>query len=258
MTDSAILERVRKLLRLAESSNEHEAASAAAKAQDLIDANRLNVALLAMDDMTAAPAPDEPITDYEAIGAPLDPRTRQPMYVWALALSVAKANHCGVYRSGGRMQIYGRPSDVETVRYFYAMLITDVERLIRSRGNGAGRVWRNNYGRGIVETISKKLKDQHDETIREARTVASFQAAPGQEATALMRVNTALATIEARADATHAFGHDVLKLRSGSGRSSTYDAGARELGRRDGQAVNIGRASGRLVSGARALPGRRS
>jgi hypothetical protein len=46
---SDILNKVRKLLRLAESPNANEAALAAAKAQELIDAHNLSTALLVED-----------------------------------------------------------------------------------------------------------------------------------------------------------------------------------------------------------------
>lgn len=52
--DKAIVDKVQKLLRLAQSSNPHEAANAAACAQELIDRHHLSDAMLEIAD--AAPA----------------------------------------------------------------------------------------------------------------------------------------------------------------------------------------------------------
>ena len=67
--NGSIVDKVRKLLRLAESPNANEAALAAAKAQELIDAHNLSAALLAYDEGSAQP--NEPIEDFERKGAPL-------------------------------------------------------------------------------------------------------------------------------------------------------------------------------------------
>ena len=70
MTD--VLDRVRKLLRLATSSNANEAASAAAKAQELINQHQLQDALIAVDAHTDEDVDTEQIINFATKGAPLD------------------------------------------------------------------------------------------------------------------------------------------------------------------------------------------
>ncbi len=236
---TTILDTVRKLLRLAESPNAHEAASAAAKAQSLIDQHNLSTALLALD--SAAPTPDEPIEDFGKKGAPLDSRPQLDRWRSTLAATICGANGCRVYRSGGTLAIVGRPSDAETVRYLYAYLVREVEQLCERDGRGCGRTWRNNYRLGVVDTIARKLRAERETFRAEQRQLA---AAAGS--LALVRVNSALARVEQRGTDVSAWMKTHMRLRAGSSSYSRSDMSAREAGRRAGQSITINRARGAL------------
>ena len=239
---SAIIDKVRKLLRLAESPNAHEAALAAAKAQTLIDEHNLTASLLSLD--TATPEQDEPIEDFQKKGAPLDERGRD---VWKshLASAISRANACRIYLQGGQIALVGRPSDAAAVRYLYAYLSREVERLCEKDGRGCGRTWRNNYRLGVVDTISRKLREERERFKREA------QKAVESNTQALVRMNTALAKVEQRSIATADWVKANLKLRSYSGSSAAYNPNARNVGRKAGESIRVGGQSGRLGAGAR-------
>lgn len=249
MTDTAILSKVQKLLRLATSSNANEAALAAAKAQELIDTHQLAAALLALD--SAEPTKgldDEPIIDFKKAGAPLDTPKKLDRWRCTLASTVSRLNGCRIYYSGSDIALVGRPSDAETVRYLYGYLAREVERLTTETGQGMGRTWRNNFRLGIVDTIAMKLYEQHRAFESTAR--AEARAAGG---TALVRVDKALANIDKRGESVAGWIKGNLKLySSGGGSSARHNSSAREAGRKAGQLISIGGGKA-LASGARKL-----
>jgi len=130
MTYEEALQKAVKLLRLSQSSNPNEAALAAGKAQEIID--RYNIESVALDMASGdKPQPDEPIKDFGF--DPLDAGTKKiSTWSWRLFTVISRGNGCKGYltrNKGGGIAIVGRPSDVQTVRYFYAWLKQEVERL---------------------------------------------------------------------------------------------------------------------------------
>jgi len=239
---TAIIDKVRKLLRLAESPNANEAAAAAAKAQQLIDENNLSAALLALD--SGASESDEPIEDFYKKGAPLDVQPLAHRWRSQLAGTIARANACRIYLVGGKIALVGRPSDAETVRYLFAYLTREVERLCERDGKGCGRTWRNNYRLGVVDTIMLKLRQQREQFAAEQRKLA----AADTNTQALVRVNQALVMVEKRSADTAEWVKKNLKLYAGSGSGSRYDGSARQAGRKAGQSISINRSKGALAS----------
>lgn len=235
---SSVLDKVRKLLRLAESPNANEAAAAAAKAQNLIDEHNLSAALLSLDEGQSDD--DEDIEDFNAKGAPLDSQPVLHRWRLSLASAVTRANGCRVYITGGSIAIVGRPSDAETSRYLFAYLAHEVERLCEKDGRGCGRTWRNNYRLGVVDTISQKLHAEHKKFVEEKRKLAG-------STQALVRVNQAIAKVEKRGEDVSAWMKKNLRLYAGSGSSSRYDGSAREAGRRAGRSIVINRAKGAIA-----------
>lgn len=240
---TAIIDKVRKLLWLAESPNANEAALAAAKAQQLIDEHNLSAALLSLDGGASA-EPDEPIEDFYRKGAPLDSQPRLETWRDRLATVVARANGCRTYAVGGTIAIVGRPSDADAVRYLFAYLAHEIQRLCDRDGKGCGRTWRNNYRIGVVDTVHKKLSAERERFKQEARETAS-------DSTALVRVNTALARVEQRGSDVAAWLKSPagVKLYSRSAPASAFDRAAREAGRKAGESIRIRRGKGALVNG---------
>src|SRR4249920_984372 len=119
MTESAILDKVRKLLRLAgNNSNPEEAATAAAHAQRLLDAHNLSAAMLELESEASPndpPRPEEPIENYD--DAPLG-KTSDAAHV-RLATVISRANGCRLFmrtygrgqRDKGRTFLVGRATD---------------------------------------------------------------------------------------------------------------------------------------------------
>ena len=249
MTVENIVSKVQKLLRLSTAnSNAEEAASAAAKAQELIDQHNLSAAMLAIDNAEPVNGvDDEPITDFLKAGAPLDAQKQQSRWRLTLASVVARMNGCRIYINGGSIALVGRPTDADTVRYLYGYLSRETERLASTQV-GMGRTWRNNFRLGVVDAITTKLYEQHRTFEHDVRARARTEGG-----TALMRIDRALAKIDARGESVQAWIESNMKLRSGGSSSSRYNPSARQAGRAAGQSINIGGANGSITSGAKGL-----
>lgn len=238
MTRDAALERARKLLRLAKSDNANEAALAAARAQEILDRYKLSADALTLD---GQPEPEEPIRGFQA---PLDgePDRRLPTWMGRLAAVVARANQCFVYYDDGQLKIVGGGSDADAVRYLYAFLKAETERLAARDAKGNGRTWANNYRLGCIQTIQERLREQRKATIAEVK----------QETSAIVRIDQALARLESRTKAVEAYATKAFGLVSRGVARAGYDNGAREAGRRAAREIQLGGGRG-LRAGHREL-----
>lgn len=245
MTPS-VLDKVKKLLRLSTSSNAHEAACAAAKAQELIDRHQLTQAVLEDEHGAGSVPHDEPIHKFD--DAPLDQPKRLDYWRQRLASVLARANACRIYMRRPHIFLVGRPSDAETVRYLYAWLSADVMRLAEVNGAGKGVTWRNNFRIGVVDGIAEQLRAQRAAFIRTSRAEAQ------DNPQALMRVDQALARLDQRANDVEVWVRTHMNLRAGSASYSNYDSQAREAGRRAGRDLTLGGTRRGLASGRRQLP----
>jgi hypothetical protein len=252
MTQDEAIRKVLGCLRLAKSTNQAEAALAAAKAQEIIDRYKLDVNSLDYDSQSKA-RDDEKIMDFGA--DPLaDMGKTSSMQRWKLILasSLARNNQCKVYTTWGadgnrKVAIIGRPSDVSTVRYLHALLVGEVQRLQKENCAGFSQTYRYQYADGVVDTIRQRLAQQHEATIK---TVQEEQAGNSM---ALVRVQQSLAKQQEREQQVAKWVEENMNLRKGRGTQGPKNwTGGREAGRRDGQQVRMGSAKasvGRGVSG---------
>lgn len=242
MTLQEAIAKVTKLLRLSESSNPHEAALAAQRAQEILTRYDIDRAALSLD---GGSEPDEAIEDFSR-RAPLDEGGKS-LATWKLSLAntIAKANQSRIYRTGVAVGIVGRPSDVEKVRYLYDYLLREVDRLADRDGKGCGKTWRTQYRFGVVEAITVKLAETRAKVENEMRAEV--------QGTALVRVNEAIQNIERKDRALDAWVSANLKLRAGPRRPMRANHGAREAGREAGKSITISGARGSIASGNRRL-----
>lgn len=237
---AAAMRKAAALLRLAQSDNPHEAALAAARAQEIIDRYKLN--LSAFED-TPSEEPAEEIRNYKD-----DPLDQGGNWKAFLAQAVANVNQCKVYCMGGAVHLIGRPSDVAMVRPFYAYLAGEVERLASRHCKGNSRTYWNNFRLGAVETINQRLKDSLAATVE---TVKAEALAAGN-AGALVIVQNSLALLEKRKQEVADWTRLHMNLRTRSTRTS-YSESGRQAGRAAGHGVNLTRSAGALNSSRRAL-----
>lgn len=237
-----ILTRVRNLLKLAEGgANEHEAAAAASAAQKLIEAHKLDEAML---DASADEGrePEEPVREWED---PLDAAKSKIAWKGSLASGIARANGARIFWRGPSIRIVGAPSNVATVRYLYMYFVREIERLAKQYA-GNGRSWMHAWRCGVADMISTRLK--------EARNEARTEAQAATTGTALARVNAGIAKLDARDAAVGLYVDKNLRLRKGRA-TTVRSTGGYSQGQRDGKSVNVASGGPALGAGARARVG---
>jgi hypothetical protein len=187
---------VRKLLALAGSPNVHEAALAAARAQSLIDAHRLQGLL----DAEA----DAPVTDGR--DAPLESGRRLRKWKIVLACALADLNGCVAYTdTSGKLKhimLVGTEADRAAVMALWEGLVRRIEWLSATHGAGQDRDWHDAFRIGAAQTITERLRQGQREDSRQLAT------------TALVLVQQGLAR---RSERVSDFIRDNLRLKSGRG-----------------------------------------
>jgi hypothetical protein len=194
--EAKIVDRIRKLLALSRSSNEHEAAAAAARAAELMAAHQLEAAMLAEDEQPSIDA-----HEIETTGQAVSWRG-------ALASGIAYSFGCCMFwrprREGGKLSVQlmvvGRSGDVDGVRYMYLYLSREVDRLANRAWNQrheharqleSARSWKNAFRLGAAATIARRLRAARDQALQAAR-------AAGHEPTAhaLVRIERDTEAVE--------------------------------------------------------------
>jgi hypothetical protein len=228
---SAIEERIRKLLALADSPNENEAAAAAEKAQALMLRYGIEMAVV------AASSGERLAVDEHVVDGKVDPWRR--MLAAAVAYSaggrVVWAPDGG--RGHGRIFFYGPAGAVggivELYRYLEAQLvvISAAATAARRERRVHGRTWRNSFLLGAVGRLGQRLDARCAETTE-----------TGDSSRALVLVKTAVdREIERRHPELQSSGYRAAVARS------AYEAGSRA-----GRHVDLG--DRRLGGSSPALP----
>jgi hypothetical protein len=154
MSISNIIEKVKKLLALSQSSNAHEAAAAAAKANALIDEYRLSVGQL------QDTSNEDPLTHDQS--EPLLQADRAMRWRKTLAQALTKHYGCYIWNNTARRTVYyvvaGRKSDVEVLRYMFAYISLECERITQNQAKGRGRTFAESYRRGFVDGVLSQLQ----------------------------------------------------------------------------------------------------
>jgi hypothetical protein len=224
---SAIEERIRKLLALADSPNENEAAAAAEKAQTLMLRYGIEMATL------AAAGHERVAVDEHVLDGRVDP--------WRRMLAAAVARSAGgevVWAPGGydrglgKIFFYGPAGSVggivELYRYLEAQLVVISATAAASRRERRvhGRTWRNSFLLGAVARVGQRLDARHAEA---AEAVENGRA--------LVLVKTAVdREIERRHPELESSGYRASVARSafeaGSRAGTHVDLGDRRVGHR--------------------------
>jgi hypothetical protein len=154
----AALAKVRKLLALATSSNPHEAALAAARAQALIESHRLQAWLAAEQGVREDP---DPIVD--ARDAPIEVARKIRKWKVALASALADVNGCLAYvlvrGDDEAIVLVGRARDREVVIELWQWLVKRIEWLSATHGAKRSRQWHDAFRIGVVDEVAPRLDE---------------------------------------------------------------------------------------------------
>jgi|ERR1035437_4579151 hypothetical protein len=245
MTNDAILIRIKKLLALATSDNENEAANAAAKAQDLLMEYNLTEADL---DGVSLVKDEKVVRVYQ----PPKGHNAKNWYV-SLSTVVARANLCKILTSGASLIWIGKPTNIEVSQFLTDSVAHDLERICDKnwtiynwfqRENAAatdlnksadgvwpsmpsivhGKTWKNNFFYGAIDVIRERL-NANLKQLEESSNMLALTVRNKQENDEFI-------------DRT--FG----RLRAGSYNNSAYNHEARTAGRAAGQTIQFGHGLG--------------
>lgn len=183
MTLEKALDRVRKLLAMADaSSNENEAAQAADRAHKLMREYQLTEATVRLKDSTAK---------AEAIveNFKLEGHKAKKRVAWkgSLAYAVAKGVGAVMWWHGADIVCFGRESAVQTWNYTTQYLIREIDRLCEEAWGGAegekardagftAKAWKNSFRMGAANRIAARMREQTAAHKREQRSAKAHVA----------------------------------------------------------------------------------
>lgn len=198
MTRERVIEKVKKLLALGESDNEHEAAAATARAHALMEKHEIAEAMLGEEQ------DEEPVGEHE-LG---DEGQRRSGWRGSLANVLADANGCRAFTRTRhhprrvRLQLVGRPRDVERVRVLFGACVAEIDRLAAKETRGRGARFARAFRYGCVVAIEKavtaekqRLREEMLEDARRQGRLVDFKRAlvavdnRGQDAGAWVKAN---------------------------------------------------------------------
>jgi hypothetical protein len=198
MLQDKITDRIRKLLELSKSDNEHEAAAAAARAATLMAEYAVTEAMLEVSDSEHK---SEPIVEGEL--AEQDQTKTKTAWRVAVGSAVAKSFDCRTFFMFNNLVALGRTSSVNAWRYTCAYLFQVIDRLAdgawASTGQAYGaRGWKNAFRLGAATVVAQRLLANVRERAAAQAKVAQqlagevSEVSPGQ---ALARASQALAIV---------------------------------------------------------------
>jgi hypothetical protein len=236
MTRQEALDKVRKLLRLGESSNEHEAAAAVAMATRLMEKFAIEQAMLdvQVEDAEEQRAWEQPLVSKEGWG-PRGGFSSGGGALWVRRLARVLCHSQGVYYflEGTAIKLVGTATRVQTVRYLHTYCVSEIQRLAK-RHAGNGREWVKGYRNGCVDAIAEAIKRE-----KEAERAAAHATYGDNVSKALMVIDNALTLATQHAHKT------IPGLRAMRSSARAGDHGARDTGRREGASIYPGNGAGK-------------
>jgi hypothetical protein len=287
MSNEKIESRVRKLLELSKSTNEHEAANAAARAAAMMSEHGITEAMLQVtsDDDGRATRDKESIVEA---GLP-DDTERRVAWRDRIASAMARSLDCETFFSRrpdgvNTLTALGRESAVQTWTYTTSYLLREVERLADQawKDNGADlaavgilpRNWKASFRLGAADVIATRLYQALQERAAKETAKAKELAAPSLqdstlslpepgiysddevtragESLALARVDAALEIVKRdRQEVKKAFENRTSgpewRMSRGATGGSARAGSGYGAGRQAGQGVNIGARGGKAL-----------
>lgn len=156
-TSPAILDKIKLLLKLAQSPNENEASNAREKAHQLISKHNVSEEeLKGIAEKKSAYSEDELLFSTNVIVG------------WKnqLALGLATKFDCQIIQeechpSDGNIiynyYVYGADESIETVKRAYSIFNNKVYHLLETRCQGRGPIYKDSYCEGVVQSIRENL-----------------------------------------------------------------------------------------------------
>jgi Protein of unknown function (DUF2786) len=259
--DKAI-DRVRKLLALAEGTSEHEAALAASQATKLIEQFQLTEAMIRLDDVEVEP---EPIVQDARLEPELPAHggrgSGRKRIAWKETIAFAVASDLGIHaywRNHIDIRGFGRESAIQTWRYTFQYLARAVDQLADGAYRNqyvseSARSWKNAFRAGCAQRLSMRIYMAREarkvDAQRHAEDLADFELVNDQDSMSALderseakRECQALAIIakdqEQVDEGYKAYSKGFGKRSPGQG--STSSMSGYEHGKRAGDRISLG------------------
>lgn len=175
MTREEAMDKVRKLLERAEhpSTDPNESATSFARAQQIMDRYRI----------ARADVPDTSEVEEEMTAADADDPGRVASWVKVVSTAVSDSTSTALLfwttgeRDSRSCRYFGRASQVDHAIYLHRLICSEIERLAKVQATGKGRVYANNFKLGAAVTVARRLKEQRESTLAEARAAGASTSA---------------------------------------------------------------------------------
>lgn len=251
-----ILDKIKKLLELSKNTNEHEAASAAARAAQLMRDHEISSAMLSTADDSKT---SEPIIEGQ-----LDQdRVSGKRVAWKVIIAMGASRAFGLsetWSCGGSIRGFGRTTAVQSWSYLCQYLFREVDRLADlawdsdiaelARSNEVSvRAWKNGFRVGAASVIRIRLteqaRSQESSKTRDIAIAAADTSGPdvaGRETVC----SQALAIIDReRAEVQAAYERKAKSFGRSTSLGTTSSRSGVAAGRAAGRAVDLGSADRR-------------
>lgn len=180
--EEKIIDRVRKLLALSQSSNANEAALAAAKAQALLQHYNLELSQVQLKE-NFGPEYIKKIT-----------QTKRQIWTKSLLEVLCSYNFCSsVYVLGtGMCSIVGEKHNIEVVEYLHTYLVRElVDMANKAYEETDGRIpkitWKDSFFYGAIHSIRDRLEEQKQRFEQESNQTRSLVVVKDEELEAALR-----------------------------------------------------------------------
>lgn len=214
-----IEKKIKKLLGLAESSNEHEAAAAAARAHKIALKHGLSLSQIK----------DDSEDQSDVISQVFHKSGRMATWKSQLAFGVSKVFNCSLFVSKSyrmsALTLVGAQHDIASARVTIEYLFEVVERLTRKNAYGQGAAVSNGYRFGLIARLIKRLQAQAE------ANKAEVENEQGGGVTALVL----------RKDQKVQDFLDNLNLKKGQQSKARLDSSAYQRGTNDADKVSLNR-----------------
>jgi hypothetical protein len=224
-----VLNKIRKLSRLSESNNPHEAALAAEMMAKLMQEHQVTQAQLHVPEEM-----QEKVTNDNVLSR----GTGRNIATWMtnVAFGVCESVGCKLYFSAGHYMLIGRKSDSEAASYMFHAIVNQVKELANKHWENEGqycgihgKAWKNSFYLGASNTIYQRLKAQKAAMMDDLRRAATGDSGKG---TALMVINKKDYDIDRV--------YQGMKLRKKQVSYSNRSRSAYDTGTEAGHNVNLG------------------
>ena len=166
MKNDRIIQKIKNLLALSKSPNEHEAANAAAHAQRIMELHKIEMAMV------------HNYTETDIGSADIDKSARMAQWKKQLALNIAEINDCFAFTTRREIRyttltvihFAGPKDELANIQELYAYLRDQIDAIAKIKTSKKPVGVQANYRLGMVDTMKKRLKkakqDAHEEAMK--------------------------------------------------------------------------------------------